>query len=378
MAAPVLDIDLRSAERVPETYAWAGRDDHPSVDSSSSAGRDAVPVVDLAAGGDPGAVARVAEEWGAFLLVGHGVPAELLARVEEQVARLFALPAATKARAARRPGEANGYGRPPIEIRFETLMWSEGYAFPAGDVRAELRRVWPDAGDDYLRFCDVMEEYHGEMKALGNKLLDVFFRALGLTDDQIAGGEAERRIRDTMTATMHPIMYPRCPEPERALGLAVHTDSGFITVIMQSPVPGLQLRRRRPDRWVTVPAPEGALVVVLGDLFQVLTNGRFRSALHRAVVSGERDRISVPYFLGPPHDMAVAPLASAVPPGRKAAFRAVTWPEYAAVRDKARRTDSSALTMLKVAEEEEGEEDGGVAPNQGLASLMNKGCDNNA
>ena len=133
------------------------------------------------------------------------------------------------------------------------------------------------------------------------------------------------------------------------MGLAAHTDSGFFTFITQSPVPGLQLLRRGPDRWVTVPAPPGALVVVLGDLFQLLTNGRLRSAFHRAVVKRERDRISVPYFLGPP-------LASAVPPGRKAAFRAVTWPEYMGVREKAHRTDASALAMLRVADE--GEEGG--------------------
>ncbi|PAN17522.1 hypothetical protein PAHAL_3G138000 [Panicum hallii] len=354
-AAPY--VELRSAERVPDTHAWpAGPDDHhPSVEA---VGRDAVPVVDV---GDPGAaraVARAAEEWGAFLLVGHGVPARVTAGVEEQVARLFALPAPEKARAGRRPGEASGYGYPPA-LHLPKRMWSEGYTFPAAAVRAEFRRVWPEGGDEYLRFCDVMEEHHWEMRALGGRLLDVFFGALGLTADQIAAGETERKIRETLMATMHLNLYPRCPEPERAMGLAAHTDSGFFTFITQSPVPGLQLLRRGPDRWVTVPAPPGALVVVLGDLFQLLTNGRFRSALHRAVVNRERDRISVPYFLGPPADLAVAPLASAVPPGRKAAFRAVTWPEYMGVREKALRTDASALAMLQV--EDEGE-DGGVPP----------------
>jgi gibberellin 3-beta-dioxygenase len=155
--------------------------------------------------------------------------------------------------------------------------------------------------------------------------------------------------------------YPRCPEPERAIGLPAHTDSGFITLILQSPVPGLQLLRRRPDRWVTVPAPPGALVVMLGDLFQVLTNGRFRSALHRAVVNRERDRISVPYFLVPPAGMTVAPLAAAVPPGRKAAFRGVTWREYLEIKGVV--ADASAMKMLQVAEEEEG----GVPPTNVIA-----------
>jgi hypothetical protein len=56
---------------------------------------------------------------------------------------------------------------------------------------------------------DVMEEYDREMRALGGRLLDLFFMALGLTDVQFATGETERRIRETWTATMHPILYVR-------------------------------------------------------------------------------------------------------------------------------------------------------------------------
>jgi gibberellin 3beta-dioxygenase len=91
-----------------------------------------VPVVDMACG-DADAVARTAEEWGGFLLVGHGVPAGVVDRAQEQIVQLFSLPAPEKTHAAR-------------------LMWSEGYTFPAANVRSEFRRVWPDAGDEYLRF----------------------------------------------------------------------------------------------------------------------------------------------------------------------------------------------------------------------------------
>jgi gibberellin 3beta-dioxygenase len=52
-----------------------------------------------------------------------------------------------------------------------------------------------------------MEEHHWEMRALGGRLLDVFFGALGLTADQIAAGETERKIRETLMATMHLNLY---------------------------------------------------------------------------------------------------------------------------------------------------------------------------
>ena len=158
---------------------------------------------------------------------------------------------------------------------------------------------------------------------------------------------------------MHACRYPKCPEPERAIGLAAHTDSGFFTFILQSLVPGLQLLRRGPERWVTVPALLGALAVIIGDLFHVLTNGRFHSVLHRAVVNKDRERVSVAYFLGPPKDMKVAPLRAAILPGTKARFRAVTWPEYMGMREEMFSKDESALTMLHLTED--GEEEAELA-----------------
>jgi len=150
-----LYFDFRAARRVPESHAWPGLHEHPVVDGGGAPGTpDAVPVVDLR---EPGAaaaagVARAAELWGAFLLTGHGVPAELLARVEDRIARMFALPAADKMRAVRGPGDACGYGSPPISSFFSKCMWSEGYTFSPASLRGDLRKLWPKAGDDYASF----------------------------------------------------------------------------------------------------------------------------------------------------------------------------------------------------------------------------------
>lgn len=48
-----------------------------------------------------------------------------------------------------------------------------------------------------------MEEFHKHMRALADKLLELFLMALGLTGEQVGAVEAERRIAETMTATMH-------------------------------------------------------------------------------------------------------------------------------------------------------------------------------
>ncbi|KAK8956041.1 Gibberellin 3-beta-dioxygenase 1 [Platanthera guangdongensis] len=99
--------------------------------------------------------------------------------------------------------------------------------------------------------------------------------------------------------------YPPCPEPEKAMGMAPHTDSGLLTVLHQNGgTRGLQILRGEngsgPARWVAVPPLAGALVIHVGDLLQILSNGQFRSVRHRAVVNAAEHRISVAYIIGPP------------------------------------------------------------------------------
>uniref|UniRef100_A0A0D3G580 Isopenicillin N synthase-like Fe(2+) 2OG dioxygenase domain-containing protein n=1 Tax=Oryza barthii TaxID=65489 RepID=A0A0D3G580_9ORYZ len=139
-----------------------------------------------------------------------------------------------------------------------------------------------------------------------------------------------------MTATMH--WYPRCPDLRRALGLSAHSDSGFCSRAScqgcsysgGDQTGGWQCRR-------SFLAPSSSTSAT--SSICMLTNGRFHSVYHRAVVNRNRDRISLGYFLGPPAERRV-------PPGRSAAYRAVTWPEYKAVRKKAFTTGGSTLEMV--------------------------------
>ncbi|CAI0559960.1 unnamed protein product [Linum tenue] len=62
--------------------------------------------------------------------------------------------------------------------------------------------------------------------------------------------------------------YPVCPQPELTLGITNHTDLGFVTVLLQDHVGGLQVLHR--DFWVDVPPRPDALVVNIGDMLQVI------------------------------------------------------------------------------------------------------------
>jgi isopenicillin N synthase-like dioxygenase len=74
----------------------------------------------------------------------------------------------------------------------------------------------------------------------------------------------------------------------------------------------------RDGEWLEVPAPEGSLVVNVGDMLQRQTGGLLPSTTHRVVnPAPERrhiPRYSMPFFLHYRPDWLITPFAGSEPP----------------------------------------------------------------
>ncbi|KAH6770041.1 2-oxoglutarate and oxygenase superfamily protein [Perilla frutescens var. hirtella] len=93
--------------------------------------------------------------------------------------------------------------------------------------------------------------------------------------------------------------YPVCPEPELTLGNTMHSDIGFITILLQNQISGLQVLYQH--QWIDVEPIPGGLVVNIGDLLQLVSNGKkFISSKHRVVANSIGPRISVASFFNGP------------------------------------------------------------------------------
>lgn len=62
-------------------------------------------------------------------------------------------------------------------------------------------------------------------------------------------------------------LYPRCPQPELAMGLPPHSDHGLLTVLIQNNVGGLQLKHN--GKWVLVNPLPNSFLVNTGDQLEV-------------------------------------------------------------------------------------------------------------
>jgi isopenicillin N synthase-like dioxygenase len=83
-------------------------------------------------------------------------------------------------------------------------------------------------------------------------------------------------------------------------------DSGFLTLLAQDGVEGLQARAA-DGAWLDVPPREGSLVMNFGRVLERWTAGRIRATEHRVLGAG-RQRYSIPYFHEPRVDALIAPL----------------------------------------------------------------------
>ena len=85
-----------------------------------------------------------------------------------------------------------------------------------------------------------------------------------------------------------------------------HCDSGFLTLLAQDGVSGLQAKSH-DGVWVDVPPQEGNLAINFGRLLERWTGGTIKATEHRVIGTG-RERFSVPFFYEARVDAEIAPL----------------------------------------------------------------------
>jgi isopenicillin N synthase-like dioxygenase len=81
-----------------------------------------------------------------------------------------------------------------------------------------------------------------------------------------------------------------------------HEDIDFITLLPAANKPGLEIKPKGQD-WMPVHAPEGAIIINIGDMLQELTNGKLPSTTHRVVNPDPEEasaaRLTAPLFCHP-------------------------------------------------------------------------------
>ena len=157
-------------------------------------------------------------------------------------------------------------------------------------------------------------EYHEKMKQVSFQLIRMLALALDLPQSHFDG-----YFREPL-AVLRLLHYSNeiSDVDHGIFACGAHSDYGMVTLLATDDQPGLQIYHE--GKWVDVPPPGfegGKFVVNLGDMLERWTNGRFKSTLHRVILSSSecaesKERYSIPFFYEPHFDTLVECLESCV------------------------------------------------------------------
>ncbi len=171
-------------------------------------------------------------------------------------------------------------------------------------------------GQEYLRLqghnlfpaeFPVLEEramaWAGLMSRTGAELLAALLVAIGVDPNHFADAFAEKPA--WLGKLVHYVGGDLVPDAGKQ-GVGAHADYGFVTLLLQDQVGGLEVQPHGQEEWIDVAPIPGALVVNLGEMLEVATDGYLMATVHRVTAPPAGvDRYSVPFFWSPRLDATV-------------------------------------------------------------------------
>ncbi|KAI3974239.1 hypothetical protein MKX01_028271 [Papaver californicum] len=228
-------------------------------------------------------VRLAAGTWGFFRLVNHGIPLTVMNEIIKGMKRFHEQDTEIKKQFYSNDTKTGCM----FHTNFD--LYVSKYANWRDSLRCNLLSPDPLDPQELPDICrDIIVEYWKHITKLADTVTGLLSEALGLEQDHL-----KRIFTDFLVLSGH--YYPACPEPELTLGTSKHADPSFFTLLLQDHIGGLQFFHQ--DQWVTVKPIPGTLIVNIGDLLQLISNDKFKSAEHRVLANRDGPRVSVACFL---------------------------------------------------------------------------------
>ncbi|KAM5571395.1 protein DMR6-LIKE OXYGENASE 2-like [Rosa sericea] len=322
-ATKLLLTDLISGvNHVPSKYIRP-ISDRPNRADVQVSSEGSIPLIDLQGLNGPNhsdiieQIAQACQNDGFFQVKNHGVPEEMIDNMLSIAREFFRLPESERMKMYSDDPSKTTRLSTSFNVKTEkTANWRDFlrlHCYPLEDYVHE----WPTNPPS---FREKVSEYCTSVRGLVLKLLEAISESLGLQKDYIVKALGKQAQHMALN------YYPPCPEPDLTYGLPGHTDGNLITILLQDDVPGLQVLRK--GKWVAVNPIPNTFIVNIGDQMQVISNDRYKSVLHRAVVNCNKERISIPTFYCPSPDALIGPAKELISHDQPAMYRNFTYAEF--------------------------------------------------
>ncbi|XP_031493539.1 gibberellin 20 oxidase 1-D-like [Nymphaea colorata] len=329
---------IRQQQAIPKEFVW------PLDERSCELDELHVPLIDLCSFLSTGDTAKATEmigkacsRHGFFQVINHGVSPDLIDAAHSHMRSFFELTLPKKQRAQRKVGESCGYAS-SFTGRFSSkLPWKETLSFEHSTsnpnaVSHYFKRI---LGDEFEESGRVYQDYCEAMSNLSLGIMELLAMSLGVDRMHY------REFFQGNNSIMRLNYYPPCQRPDLTLGTGPHCDPTSLTILHQDDVGGLEVFV--DGKWHKIRPNTNAFVINIGDTFMALSNGRYKSCLHRAVVNSETPRKSLAFFLCPQMDKIVRPPRALVDEENPRMYPDFTWSALLEFTQKHYRADMKTL-----------------------------------
>lgn len=246
---------------------------------------------------------RACVEAGFLYITGRQLDAALFRRLLARAESYFALDHDTKMKSYI-GRSVNHSGYVPIgeeQLGGGTYDLKEAYDINCEYLAHEGRRpllgpnIWPDLPG----FREDIMAYYRHISEIGRQIFGAFAMSLGLDEYHF---DANLRHPPSQLRLIH---YPYDENAEDRPGMGAHTDYECFTLLFAT-APGLQILDKTGD-WADVPLMDDAMIMNIGDMMEILSNGRYIATTHR-VKKVKQERYSFPMFHACDYDYVVSPV----------------------------------------------------------------------
>lgn len=311
----LLDSGITSIPRIfihpPETLPSA-----PNPTSNRSSHR--IPVVDLShpRSSVVNQIHQASRTLGFFQIINHGIPHEVVNRMIDSIKGFNEQPTEIKSRYYHREiGRGVSFSTNFDLFTSKAASWRDTLQVKLGPAPLN-----PELLPEVCRSEVIAWDEH--ILRLGESLMEILSQALGLVENRLK----DLSFLESRLMVGH--YYPYCPQPDRTVGITPHMDPSVLTVLLQNEIGGLQVKHG--EDWVNVEPLDGALVVNIGDILEMASNGEYKSVEHRVLANADKPpRISVGIFFNPSNrEELYGPLAELVSDEKPAVYQRFTLVEF--------------------------------------------------
>ncbi|KAJ9541017.1 hypothetical protein OSB04_027523 [Centaurea solstitialis] len=301
------------------------------------------------------------EEWGCFRLINHHevLPSTLMSEMKSVVRSLFDL---------------------PVEIKRQNLDVIVGSGYMAPTTKNPLHEglgLYDMAShQDVNTFCSQLDASSHQRHSLflyvyilGSLVLDIdisqdsrFFNIKIITKYARAVHELFMRIGEKLAEALgvkgenigfenwrcqiRMNKYHFTPQSVGLSGVPIHTDSGFLTILQDDEdVGGLEVMDKFGHFFPVDPWP-GTLIINVGDMATVWSNGRFCNVKHRVQCKEATIRLSIASSLLGPRE-TIGPLPELVDVDHSRVYVPTTYEDYRKLRLSTNFHAGEALELLQ-------------------------------